>query len=133
MLLPFLLSGLGNQQSEGWQEAKVEEVDDFQRASLLVLAAYEEDLEKPSKEFPDEGRDLIRRIKIVKKTSYSETQDRCPPYLIAVDHEAKDICVAVRGLNLARVNEYMTLLDNRKGKQVCDAHRVAAHTCLSTP
>lgn len=36
---------------------------------------------------------------IVKRTTYEQTEWRCPPYLVYLDHDHGEIVVAIRGLN----------------------------------
>ena len=48
--------------------------------------------------------------------TYAETGGNCPPYLIYVDHEAKDVALVIRGLNLGSRDDFQLLAD--KGHQV---------------
>ena len=57
---------------------------------------------------------------VVKKVTYETTQGRAPPYLIYLDHEAHDIVLAIRGLNLVKESDYAVLLDNKLGKKMFD-------------
>lgn len=52
--------------------------------------------------------------------SYLETEGHAPPYIIYVDHDNREIVMAVRGLNLAKESDYKLLLDNKLGRQMFD-------------
>jgi len=41
-----------------------------------------------------------------------------PPYIIYVDKEAKDICLAIRGLNMINLPDYKVLMDHKRGAKV---------------
>ena len=55
---------------------------------------------------------------MVKKVSYEETGGHCPSYLVYLDHAAKDVALAIRGLHMGAESDYLNLLDNRRGQQV---------------
>jgi hypothetical protein len=57
---------------------------------------------------------------VIKRVTYQETQGHAPPYIIYVDHDHREIVMAVRGLNLAKESDYKTLLDNKLGQQMFD-------------
>ncbi|KAH7295295.1 hypothetical protein KP509_27G041700 [Ceratopteris richardii] len=84
----------------------------------IVLAVYEDDLENPK--WPPEGGYRMSISCVIKRAVYTDTEGRVPPYLIYVDHNAKDIVLAIRGLNLAKEKDYRTLFDNKPGKEKFD-------------
>ena len=55
---------------------------------------------------------------VVHRADYNDTEGNCPAYILVVDDKRRDICVALRGLHLARASDYLIPLRNRKGKQV---------------
>ncbi|KAG1334877.1 putative Sn1-specific diacylglycerol lipase alpha [Cocos nucifera] len=57
---------------------------------------------------------------VAKRTSHPDTAGRCPPYMIYLDHAAREIVLAVRGLSLVRDADYRLLLDGRPGSQPFD-------------
>ncbi|KAL3744200.1 hypothetical protein ACJRO7_013455 [Eucalyptus globulus] len=57
---------------------------------------------------------------LVKCVTYEQTLGHAPPYIIYVDHDHRDIVLAIRGLNLAKESDYELLLDNRRGMQMFD-------------
>ncbi|GJP29439.1 hypothetical protein CLOM_g16701 [Closterium sp. NIES-68] len=63
---------------------------------------------------------LIDENCVVRRAGYEDTKGRCPPYIIYVDHDARDICLAVRGLNPSQIADYEVLLDNKKGAERLD-------------
>ncbi|CAI6006029.1 unnamed protein product [Closterium sp. NIES-65] len=65
-------------------------------------------------------RGLINEDFVVRRANYEDTKGRCPPYMIYVDHEARDICLAVRGLKSSQIKDYEILLDQKKGSERLD-------------
>ncbi|KAK3435662.1 hypothetical protein EUGRSUZ_C00372 [Eucalyptus grandis] len=57
---------------------------------------------------------------LVKRVTYEQTLGHAPPYIIYVDHDHREIVLAIRGLNLAKESDYELLLDNRCGMQMFD-------------
>ncbi|KAH6783133.1 alpha/beta-Hydrolases superfamily protein [Perilla frutescens var. hirtella] len=57
---------------------------------------------------------------VVKRANYEQTGGHAPPYLIFVDHDNREILLAIRGLNLVKESDYKVLLDNRLGMQKFD-------------
>lgn len=57
---------------------------------------------------------------VLKRAVYVDTQGRAPPYLIYIDHNACDIVLAIRGLNLRKETDYAVLLNNQLGKEPFD-------------
>lgn len=108
----------GADDSKSWPLAGAEEFRPVPRMCRLILATYEDDLRKP-KWVPAGGYGLNPDW-LIKRTSYEQTGDRCPPYLIYLDHDHREIVVAIRGLNLTNENDYYILLNNRLGMQMFD-------------
>lgn len=105
-------------ESENWGLADVEEFMPVPRLCRLILSVYEDDIRNPIWEPP--GGYGINPDWLVLRKDYEETQCRVPPYFIYLDHENKDIIVAVRGLNLAKEGDYAVLLDNKLGQTKFD-------------
>ncbi|KAK2966233.1 hypothetical protein RJ640_008216 [Escallonia rubra] len=57
---------------------------------------------------------------VVKRVTYEQTSGHAPRYLIDVDHEHREIVLAIRGLNLVKESDYKLLLDNALGMQMFD-------------
>lgn len=108
----------GSFDSDQWELASPQDFRDVPRLCRVVLAVYEEDLSNPR--WPPEGGYGMDLNGVVKRVGYDHTQGRAPPYLIYVDHNAQDIVVAIRGLNLGREQDYAVLLDNRLGQEMVD-------------
>jgi Lipase (class 3) len=54
------------------------------------------------------------------RRSYDHTHDHAPPYLVYIDHENRDVVLAIRGMNMAKESDYTVLLDNRLGERQFD-------------
>ncbi|GJP43911.1 hypothetical protein CLOM_g3313 [Closterium sp. NIES-68] len=100
--------------SKDWPPATYDEFKDVPRVCRILLSVYEEDINNPVYNDRLEIKDVARLA------GYKETEGKCPPYVIYVDHAAKDICLAVRGLNMGNFADYKVLMDNRIGKQRFD-------------
>ncbi|KAL3682972.1 hypothetical protein R1sor_000994 [Riccia sorocarpa] len=109
---------IGAYDSENWALASYEEFETIPRICRIVLAVYEHDLTKPKWAPP--GGYGMKLEDVIKRVSYDETGGRAPPYLIYVDHEASDIILAIRGLNLGKNRDYRVLLNNKLGKKMFD-------------
>lgn len=105
----------GNQDSQKWAEAALEDFEPIPRMCRTVLAVYEDDLSKPK--WPPEGGYRMDLASVLKRSGYDDTHGCAPPYLIYIDHHAHDIVVAIRGLNLVKEKDYAVLLDNRLGME----------------
>lgn len=105
-------------ESENWGIATAEEFEPVPRLCRYILAVYEEDLRNPLWE-PPEGYGIDPNHLILKR-NYEDTRGRVPPYLLYLDHDHRDIVLAIRGLNMAREGDYAVLLDNRLGKRKFD-------------
>lgn len=108
----------GSQDSERWGIAESQDFEPVPRMCRLVLAVYEDDLRNP--QWAPPGGYGIDVECVEKRADYNYTRGRAPPYLIYVDHQAQDIVVAIRGLNLGRESDYAVLLDNRLGQELFD-------------
>ncbi|CAI5536046.1 unnamed protein product [Closterium sp. Naga37s-1] len=104
----------GSTASKDWPPATYDEFKDVPRICRILLSVYEEDINNPV------YNDRLEIQDVVRLAGYKDTQGRCPPYVIYVDHAARDICLAVRGLNMANFADYRVLMDNRIGKQRFD-------------
>ncbi|CAL9179072.1 unnamed protein product [Musa hybrid cultivar] len=113
------LAYVGAYDSEAWPQATAEELEPAPRVCRVVLAIYEDDLANPN--YAPAGGYRMDSSGVVKRVPYDEIpHGRCPPYLIYVDREHKEVVLAVRGLNLVRESDYKVLLDNRLGQQMFD-------------
>ncbi|URE14215.1 Lipase 3 N-terminal region [Musa troglodytarum] len=113
------LTYVGAYDSETWPPAAAEDVEPIPRACRAVLAVYEEDLANPR--YAPTGGYRMDPSEVVKRVPYDQIPDGCcPPYLIYVDRQHKEVILAVRGLNLIRESDYKVLLDNRLGQQMFD-------------
>ncbi|ERM94151.1 hypothetical protein AMTR_s00010p00164460 [Amborella trichopoda] len=109
---------IGNDDSKTWTCATYEEFEPIPRICRVILAVYEEDLRNPK--YPPSGGYRMNPDWVVKRVTYSDTRVQAPPYLIYIDHDARDIVLAIRGLNLVKESDYKVLLDNRLGMQMFD-------------
>lgn len=102
----------GRTASLEWDIATVEEFQDVPRICRIVLAVYERDLANPI------YADRLKMDQVVKFATYKDTAGMSPPYIIYIDHEARDICLAIRGLNMINLPDYKVLMDHKRGAQV---------------
>lgn len=109
---------IGGDDSASWIEATPEEFEPVPRICRIILAIYEPDLSKPNY-CPQNGYRLNPDW-IVKRITYEQALGRSPPYIIYLDHDHKEIVLAIRGMNLIRESDYKVLLDNRLGMQMFD-------------
>ncbi|XP_050880093.1 uncharacterized protein LOC127083798 [Lathyrus oleraceus] len=110
---------IGSYDSATWPSATAVEFEPVPRVCRIILAIYEPDLKNPQHFQPANGYRLNPDW-VVKRVSYLETEGHAPPYIIYVDHEHREIVMAVRGLNLAKESDYKLLLDNKLGRQMFD-------------
>ncbi|KAG2406361.1 uncharacterized protein HKW66_Vig0056170 [Vigna angularis] len=110
---------VGNYDSATWPAATADEFDPVPRVCRLILANYDPDLRNPQYYKPAPGHRLNPDW-LEKRVTYEDTLGHAPPYLIYLDHEHKEIVLAVRGLNLVNESDYKVLLDNRLGQQMFD-------------
>ncbi|KAH6796916.1 alpha/beta-Hydrolases superfamily protein [Perilla frutescens var. hirtella] len=109
---------IGSDDSATWPIATVDEFEPIPRLCRAILAVYEPDLRCP-KYSPTSG-DCLNPDWVVKRANYEQTGGHAPPYLIFVDHDNREIVLAIRGLNLVKESDYKVLLDNRLGMQKFD-------------
>ncbi|XP_044505555.1 uncharacterized protein LOC123225567 isoform X2 [Mangifera indica] len=109
---------VGSDDSDSWPTAVPHEFEPVPRVCRLILAVYETDLRHP--QFPPAGGYKLNPDWVVKRVTYKQTLGHAPPYIIYVDHNNREIVLAIRGLNLVKESDYKTLLDNRLGRQMFD-------------
>ncbi|KAL6537710.1 hypothetical protein OROHE_012337 [Orobanche hederae] len=110
---------IGSDDSTTWPTATADEFEPVPRICRIILAVYEPNLQCP-KYAPARDGYSLNPDWIVKRIAYEQTNGRAPPYLIYLDHENREIVLAIRGLNLVKESDYKMLLDNRKGMQKFD-------------
>ncbi|VVA92805.1 unnamed protein product [Arabis nemorensis] len=104
--------------SKDWGLATTDKFEPVPRFCRYILAVYEEDIRNPVWE-PPEGYGINPDWLLLRKT-YEDTQGRAPAYILYLDHDHKDVVVAIRGLNLAKESDYALLMDNKLGKRKFD-------------
>ncbi|XP_021681078.2 uncharacterized protein LOC110665327 isoform X2 [Hevea brasiliensis] len=104
----------GSDDSASWALATKDEFEPVPRICNLILSVYKTDTEHPQLSSSLDPKCLIKRV------TYEQTLGRTPPYIIYLDHEHKEIVLAIRGLNLIKESDYKMLLDNRLGMQKFD-------------
>ncbi|KAM1413417.1 hypothetical protein TB2_025268 [Malus domestica] len=109
---------IGANDSSTWTSASPDEFDPVPRVCRLVLAVYEADLHNPH--FIPTCGFRPNPDWVVKRVTYEQTDGQAPPYLIYVDHDHKELVLAIRGLNLVKESDYKLLLDNKLGMQMFD-------------
>ncbi|TQD88451.1 hypothetical protein C1H46_025975 [Malus baccata] len=109
---------IGSNDSATWSSATPDEFDPVPRICRLILAVYEPDLHNPHF-IPTVGF-RPNPDWVVKRVTYEQTLGHAPPYLIYVDHDHKELVLAIRGLNLVKESDYKLLLDNKLGMQMFD-------------
>ncbi|KAK4800260.1 hypothetical protein SAY86_020747 [Trapa natans] len=70
--------------------------DEFEPVPLicrLILAIYEPDLRRP--QFSRAGGYRLNPAWLVKRVSYQRTQGHAPPYIIYLDHDHREIALAI--------------------------------------
>ncbi|XP_015582547.1 uncharacterized protein LOC8272183 [Ricinus communis] len=105
---------VGSDDSASWPLATPEEFEPVPRICSLILAVYETDVEHPQYSPNIDPKCFIKRV------TYQKTNGLAPPYVIYIDHEHKEIVLAIRGLNLIKESDYKLLLDNKLGMQMFD-------------
>ncbi|KAK9091554.1 hypothetical protein Sjap_024731 [Stephania japonica] len=108
----------GSHDSATWPLAAGQDFHPIPRICRLIQAVDHADQVKPSS--PSDGSYSINLDWVIKRATHEHTQGRVPPYMIYVDHDNKEIILAVRGLNLINDADYKVLLDNRLGMQRLD-------------
>lgn len=112
------LTYIGAYDSESWPPATADDFEPVPRICRTILGIYEPELSRPR--FAPPGGYGLNPSWLIKRVGYDQTQGRCPPYLIYVDHDRREIILAIRGLSLVREGDYKVLLDNRLGMQMFD-------------
>lgn len=110
----------GARDSAAWPPASPADFAPVPRACRAVLASYEADLTRPRWAPARPGGYRMDPAAVAKRTSHPDTAGRCPPYMIYLDHAAREVVLAVRGLSLIRDADYRLLLDGRPGSQPFD-------------
>ncbi|MCO5575861.1 hypothetical protein L7F22_029666 [Adiantum nelumboides] len=108
----------GYSDSKDWSPASYDDFEPVPRMCRIVLAVYEDDLSQPK--WAPEGGYRMDIDSVLKRAVYKDTQGEVAPYLIYVDHDAQDIVLAIRGLNLGKKKDYEALLNNKPGKEHFD-------------
>lgn len=107
---------VGSDDSATWTTATSEEFEPIPRICRVILAVYEPDLRNP-KISTSIGNFDLNPDWVIKRVTHEKTQGRSPPYIIYVDHNHREIVLAIRGLNLAKESDYKILLDNKLGQK----------------
>ncbi|CAL9224575.1 unnamed protein product [Arabidopsis halleri] len=108
---------VGSDDSATWTSATPEEFEPIPRISRVILAVYEPDLRNP-KISPSLGTFDLNPDWVIKRVTHEKTLGRSPPYIIYIDHNHREIVLAIRGLNLAKESDYKILLDNKLGQKM---------------
>ncbi|KAL7254806.1 hypothetical protein ACSBR1_009035 [Camellia fascicularis] len=109
---------IGSYDSATWPSATAEEFEAVPRICRVTLAVYEDDLQHP--QFPPAGGYRLNPDCVIKRLTYEQTHGNAPPYIIYLDHDHREIVLAIRGLNLIKESDYKLLLDNKLGMQMFD-------------
>ncbi|KAH7556997.1 hypothetical protein ACOSP7_026336 [Xanthoceras sorbifolium] len=109
---------VGSDDSASWSNATPEEFEPIPRVCRLILAVYESDLHNP--QYQPSGGYRLNPDWVVKRVTYEQTHGHAPPYIIYLDHDHREIVLAIRGLNLIKESDYKLLLDNKLGRQMFD-------------
>lgn len=113
-------SYVGSNVSESWPTATFEEFEPIPRIVRIILSIYYPDPEYPPPPSDGQQQYLINEKNVVRRVSYKETEGRSPPYMIYIDHDHREIVLAIRGLHLARGSHYKILLNNKLGGRMFD-------------
>lgn len=109
---------VGSNDSATWPPASPDDFGPVPRVCRAILAVYEPDLRRPL--YAPPGGYGLNPNWVVKRVTYEQTLGHAPPYLIYVDHDNREIILAIRGMNLVRESDYKLLLNNRLGQQMFD-------------
>ncbi|XP_051117490.1 uncharacterized protein LOC127242131 [Andrographis paniculata] len=109
---------IGSDDNATWTTATAEEFEPVPRICRIILAVYEPDLRCPK--FAPPGGYRLNPDWVIKRVAYEQTDGHAPPYLIYIDHDKRELVLAIRGLNLVKESDYKLLLDNRIGMQMFD-------------
>ncbi|KAK9115233.1 hypothetical protein Syun_022030 [Stephania yunnanensis] len=94
----------GSHDSATWPLATGQNFHPIPRICRVIQAVDHADQVKPSS--PSDGSYSLNPDWVIKRATYEHTQGRVPPYMIYVDHDNKEIILAVRGLNLINDADY---------------------------
>ncbi len=83
---------------------------------IQVLGAYGTDMDSLEKAIKE--HDPSFNAQNVVAFEHPSEPGGCPPYFVHVDHERKEVGMYIRGLNLLHHQDYITLMNNRKGEKV---------------
>ncbi|KAL3630430.1 hypothetical protein CASFOL_023414 [Castilleja foliolosa] len=111
---------IGSDDSATWTIATADEFDPIPRICRVILAVYEPNFSSPKDAAAVESGQCLNPDWVVKRVSYEQTGGFAPPYLIYLDHDHREIVLALRGLNLVKESDYKLLLNNRLGMQMFD-------------
>ncbi|CAA3018714.1 uncharacterized protein LOC111369527 [Olea europaea var. sylvestris] len=109
---------IGSDDSATWSTATHEEFEPIPRVCRIILAVYEPDLRCPK--YTPAGGYRLNPDWVIKRVTYEDTHGHAPPYIIYLDHDNREIVLAIRGLNLVKESDYKLLLNNRLGMQMFD-------------
>ncbi|KAK2967827.1 hypothetical protein RJ640_027721 [Escallonia rubra] len=119
LLLLRAFHTVGSDDSTTWASATADEFAPVPRVCCLILAVYADDLR--NRQFPPaHGGYRLNPDWVVKRVTYEQASGHAPPYLIDVDHEHREIVLAIRGLNLVKESDYKLIIDNALGMQMFD-------------
>lgn len=105
-------------ESENWGLATATEFEPVPRLCRYILSIYEDDLRNPF--WSPSGGYGMNPDWVLLKNDCEGTRGRVTPYMIYLDHDNKDIVVAIRGLDLGKESDILLLLDNRLGQTTYD-------------
>ncbi|CAA2979820.1 Mono- di-acylglycerol lipase [Olea europaea subsp. europaea] len=109
---------IGGDDSSTWPTSSHEEFEPVPRVCRLILAVYEPDLRCPK--YSPAGGFRLNPDWVVNRVTYKDTHGHAPPYIIYLDHDNREIVLAIRGLNLVKESDYKLLMNNHLGMQMFD-------------
>ncbi|PWZ04228.1 hypothetical protein Zm00014a_038312 [Zea mays] len=83
------LTYIGAYDSETWPPASADEFEPVPRLCRAVLANYDDELSSPKFAPPEHGYFDIDPKGILKRATYKEVGNACPPYLVYVDERTR--------------------------------------------
>ncbi|XP_024313100.1 uncharacterized protein LOC100841206 isoform X2 [Brachypodium distachyon] len=114
------LTYIGAYDSETWPPAAPDDFEPVPRICRIIIAISDPDLSNPKLAPPGRGYADIDPDGFVRRTTYADVGNTCPPYVVYADKRRKEVVLAVRGLNLVRNADYKVLMDDKLGKQMFD-------------
>ncbi|CAO2816391.1 unnamed protein product [Amaranthus hypochondriacus] len=109
---------IGSNDSSTWPSATPHEFEPIPRICRTIMSVYESDIKNPHSAPP--GGYRLNPDWFIKRVTYEQTKGQAPPYVIYLDHDNREIVLAIRGLDLWMKSDYMLLRDNRLGGQMFD-------------